>query len=184
VSGFLAQTGLVGLGDLSLLQRMLLVCDGTLTDMVEAAFLEPIRLVKIAIETEPAGQPVEELELAAGALVMRRQILLRGATTGTNYVYAESLIAVDALPPALRDALLETDAPLGRLWVQHQLETRKEILQIWRIPAEEESPWFGAAAAQGQLGRQYRVFSGGKPIMLIAEYFPLTSTELAHLAGV
>jgi chorismate-pyruvate lyase len=182
MSGFLAHAGLDSLGTLSLLQRMLLVCDGTLTDMVEAAFLEPIRLVKIGVETEPAPKSVEELDLQAGALVMRRRILLQGATTGANYVYAESLIAVDALPAQMRDALLNTDAPLGRLWVQHKLETRKEILAIWRIPGDgagqAAASWFGdSASQQGQLARRYRVFSGRRPIMLISEYFPVATTE-------
>ncbi len=182
MAGFLAHAGLASLGKLGLLQRMLLVCDGTLTDMVEAAFLEPIRLVKIDVETAPASEAVEDLGLAAGAPVMRRRILLQGVFTGANHVYAESLIAVEALPAALRDALLATDAPLGRLWVEHELETRKEILGIWRTPGAgpeaEPAPWFGAAAAQGQLARRYRVFSGKRPIMLITEYFPVSATCL------
>ncbi len=175
---FLTRTDLESLGKLSLLQRMLLVCDGTLTDMVEAAFLEPIRLVKIAVETAPAPEAVDELDLPAGRLVMRRQILLQGETTGANYVHAESLIAVDTLEPALRDALLNTDAPLGRLWVQHKLETRKEILRVWRIPAGEGPPHFGAGASQGYLARRYRVFSEGQPIMLISEFFPVLATAV------
>jgi len=178
MAGFLGHTGLASLGDLSLLQRMLLVCDGTLTDMVEAAFLEPIRLVKIAVETVPAAEAVVELDLAAGALMMRRQILLQGAATGTNYVYAESLIAVDGLPAALREALLNTDAPLGRLWVEHKLETRKEILGIWRVAVGDGPAYFGDAAASGQLARRYRVFSAGHPIMMISEYFPVAPTAL------
>ena len=177
MAGFLGHTGLASLGDLSLLQRMLLVCDGTLTDMVEAAFLEPIRLVKIAVETVPVAEAISELDLAPGALVMRRQILLQGATTATNYVYAESLIAVNALPSALRDALLNTDAPLGRLWVEHKLETRKEILGIWRIAAGAGPAYFGEASS-GQLARRYRVFSSERPIMMISEYFPVASTAV------
>lgn len=173
-AGFLARAGFDGLGSLTPLQRMLLACDGTLTDMVEAAFGEPIRLIKIAVETGPAAEAVLELDLDAGGLVMRRQILLQGESTGVNYVYAESLIAVDTLPSALRDALLHSDAPLGRLWVQHRLETRKEILRVWRISGE--APRFGPAGAQGQLARSYRVFSSGRPIMLISEYFPVAST--------
>jgi len=177
MAGFLALTDLKRLGELSLLQRMLLVCDGTLTDVVEAAFLEPIVLVKLAVETEPSPEPMEELQLAAGAPVMRREILLRGARSGTNYVYAESIIAVDALPVPLREALLNTDAPLGRLWVEHRLETRKEILSLRRLAAGEGPARFGEAAARGQLARQYRVFSGGLPIMLISEFFPVSATE-------
>ncbi len=178
MSGFLAQTDLESLGNLSLLQRMLLVCDGTLTDMVEAAFLEPIRLVKLAVETSPAQEAIDELDIPAGRLVVQRQILLQGATTGTNYVYAESLIAVDSLDPAFRDALLNTDAPLGRLWIQHKLETRKEILRVWRLPPGEGPPHFGPAASHGHLARRYRVFSSGRPIMLISEFFPVSATAI------
>lgn len=176
MSGFLRETDLDSLARLSLLQRLLLVCDGTLTDMVEAAFLEPVKLVKVAVATASASDPVAELELHAGEMLMRRRILLQGAQSGINYVYAESLIAVSALPPALGEALLQSDAPLGRLWVQHQLETRKEILRIWRVNGGESEEWFGEAAAGGQLARRYRVISGGRPVMLISEYFPISST--------
>ena len=173
-SGFLARAGLDDWGTLTTLQRMLLACDGTLPDMVEAAFGEPIRLIKLAVDTMPSSETVPELDLKAGSLVMRRQVMLQGESTGVNYVYAESLIAVDALPPAFRDALLHSDAPLGRLWVEHQLETRKEILRVSRIP--DAAPRFGPAGAHGQLARSYRVFSSGRPIMLISEYFPVAST--------
>lgn len=168
-AGFPARADFDGLGTLSPLQRML-------PDMVEAAFGEPIRLVKLAVETAPADEAVRELDLQAGDLMMGRQILLQGESTGTNHVFAESLIAVDALPPALREALLQSDAPLGRLWVQHKLETRKEILRVWRTTEGEGSPRFGAAGDAGLLARSYRVFSSGRPIMLISEYFPVAST--------
>ena len=41
---------------LGLLQRIFLVSDGTLTDTLEAAFLEPVGIVKLAAET--AREPV------------------------------------------------------------------------------------------------------------------------------
>ena len=46
---FLAQFGDFDASSLDLLQRVLLVSDGTLTDTLEAAFLEPISLRKIVI---------------------------------------------------------------------------------------------------------------------------------------
>ena len=155
-------SSLTGLGPLSLLQRVLLMSDGTVTDIVEAAFEEPVRLVKLRMETVPAAEPVAAPGIAAGAPLMRRQIMLQGASTGTTYVHAETLIALDALPPGFREELMETDAPIGRLWAQYQLETRKEMLRIWRTPG-------------GDLARTYRVFSSGKPIMLITEQFPVAS---------
>jgi chorismate-pyruvate lyase len=143
---------------------------------VEAAFLEPVRLVKINVETAPSAEGVPELELAPGSLVMCRQILLQGAVKTVNHVYAESLIALDSLPGGMRDALLQTDEPLGRLWVQHKLETRKEMLRVWRVPAGEEPPYF--SGGQGCLARRYRVFSAGRPIMLISEFFPVAAVPV------
>jgi chorismate-pyruvate lyase len=170
--GFLATANGVDVQSLGLLQRVLLISDGTLTDIVEAAFQEPIQLVKLALDISPARASVEELDLQSGAQVMSREILLRGTDSGSNYVYAKSLIALDALPARLRDELVSTDRPLGRLWVEHKLETRKEILKVWRIFSGEPLKHFQNAEHDGLLARSYRVFSGGRPIMLISEYFP------------
>lgn len=171
--GFLASARAVEVERLGLLPRILLISDGTLTDIVETAFLEPVQLVKLTLDIAPAQRPIEPLSLAAGDPVMHREILLRGRRTGLNYVFAEVWIALAALPPKLRDDLVNTAIPLGRLWVHHRLETRKEILNVWRIPhGEEPVDFFNSSARSGLLARSYRVFSAGLPIMLITEYFP------------
>jgi oligopeptidase B len=169
----IAREGGVDIDSLSLLQRVLLISDGTLTDAIEAAYLEPIHLVKLGIQSAPAVAGVEALDLKAGEWMMQRDILLRGATSGNNYVYARTLIALDKLDAGLRRDLLESDNPIGRLWVQYKLETRKEILKIWRLPARRLGRYFGHAASAGLLARTYRVISGGVPVMVISEYFPL-----------
>ena len=169
----IAKEGGVDIDSLSLLQRILLISDGTLTDAIEAAYLEPIQLVKLGIQSAPARSAVESLDLKSGEWLMQRDILLRGATSGNNYVYARTLIALDKLDPNLRRDLIESDNPIGRLWVQYKLETRKEILKIWRLPAGRLGRYFGHAASAGLLARTYRVISGGEPVMLITEYFPL-----------
>lgn len=171
--GFLTTASGIDVQSLGLLQRILLISDGTLTDIVEAAFQEPIDLIKLNLDIAPALHPVIELDIDAGAPIMRREILLRGASTGANYVYAKSLIALDALPPKLREDLVSTDRPLGRLWVEHKLETRKEILKVWRVAASAMHAHFGGPHRGELLARSYRVFSGARPIMLISEYFPV-----------
>jgi chorismate-pyruvate lyase len=103
---------------------------------------------------------------------MRRRILLRGENSGTNYVHAETLIALEALDPGFREDLVNSTHPLGRLWVIHKLETRKEILKVWRRPAGELAEVFGLPADAACLARSYRVISSGRPIMLITESFP------------
>ena len=104
---------------------------------------------------------------------------LRAAAIGKDGELLETisgetnLISLDKLDPDLRGDLIETDNPIGRLWVQYKLETRKEILKIWRLPAGRLSRHFGHAGSAGLLARTYRVISGGRPVMVITEYFPL-----------
>lgn len=169
--GFLTQLNGIDFGSLGLLERVLLVSDGTLTDLFEAAFLEPIALVKVSVDIFDSTGPVEDLEVGVGSPVMRRQILLQGENSGTNYVFGDSLIALEALDPDFREELVASTHPMGRLWVLHKLETRKEILRIWRGPAGELSGALGVTPETALLSRTYRVISRGRPIMLITESF-------------
>jgi len=169
---FLAQLGNFDASSLDLLQRVLLVNDGTLTDTLEAAFLEPIALCKVSIDTAPAERAMAELELGAGAPVMTRRILLCGESSGRNYVYAESWLALDRLPPRFREELVESDAPMGRLWSEHRLETWKELLAVRIHKMGGLARYFDSTEDADCLIRRYRVISGGRPLMVITEYFP------------
>jgi chorismate-pyruvate lyase len=156
---------------LSPIQRALLATDGTLTDMIEALFLEPIALVKRA-ERNAEGIAVHPaLGVSESEPRLLRQVLLRGARSGTNYVYAESVIATDRLPSAVR-AALASDVPLGRLFVAFRLETFKELIDVGEY--EQEAAFEFGWPCRRCFGRTYRVTSGGQPVMLISEYFPAT----------
>ena len=76
------------------LQRVLLVTDGTLTEILEAAFLERIQLVKVLQQVVSSH---ECLEWEDNEPVIERGVLLRGERSRRNYVYAKSLIAIDRL---------------------------------------------------------------------------------------
>lgn len=169
---FLAQLHSIQGQSLSLLQRLLLVNDGTLTDALEAAFLEPIVLIKISTDAEAATEPPADLELPVNAQVMRRQILLTGSDSKRSFVFAESWIVLHRLPVAMREQLTESDTPIGRLWNDHKLETRKELLRFWRQPAGEIGRHFCVGEDATLLARSYRVFLGLAPLMIISEYFP------------
>ena len=171
---FLAQFGDFDASSLGLLQRVLLVSDGTLTDTLEAAFLEPISLRKIAIQVVPAQRALPELDVFPGESLMERKILLCGKNSGRAYVYAESVLVLDRLPPRFREELLQSDTPLGRLWSEHKVETWKELMAVSRHPMGDLAAHFHTAPESDCLVRRYRVISGGQPIMAITEHFPAT----------
>jgi chorismate-pyruvate lyase len=161
----------VELSSLGPVQRILLVTDGTLTEILEAAFLEPVQLVKLSQTLVTSAESDARLEPVAAEKFLRRKILLRG-NSGRNYVYAESLIAVERLTPSFRNELLNSDIPLGRLWLEHKLETFKKLQEIDCRADRNLAEFFPSAAQSLFLTRTYCVFSAGRPVMLVTESFP------------
>jgi chorismate-pyruvate lyase len=168
---FLKQLGDFDASGLGVVQRVLLVTDGTLTDTVEAIFGEPIGLRKLAVNISTAGSDPAPLEVTPGESVMHRKILLYGESTQQNYVYAESSLALNRLPPGFREGLLSTDIPLGRLWSQYRIETWKELLFAGLVSIEPLQDYFPAGNG-GLVKRTYRMISHGAPLMVITECFP------------
>ena len=80
-----------------------------LSDILEAAALERIRLVKLSQETVPSTRSDDWLRPARGEKFLARKILLQGSRTGTNYVYAESVIALDRVRLAFAAACPNAD---------------------------------------------------------------------------
>jgi chorismate-pyruvate lyase len=153
------------------LQRLLLHYDGTLTDLIEALSGEPIRLRKLEHRVAAAQHSVAALELESGEPLIDRTIQLQGERSGAVYVYAQTHIAAARLPAPLRRALAASDTPLGRLCKQHRLEVFKEPIGLYRRHAHDLAACLQAAAESTILLRGYRVFSAGRPLMLLHEHF-------------
>ena len=155
------------------LQRGLLVIDGTVTQFLEAWQLEPI-IVRVLAQAERRPAAGERwLGLPPGGLALARSVLLVGTRSGRCHAWAESLIAGSWLTDDVRRALAEDRGGLGRILIGAGAETRRECLWFGREPAAGAPPELRAVAAGGLLSRTYRVFAGGRPVMLITERFPL-----------
>jgi chorismate-pyruvate lyase len=151
--------------------RVLLTSDGTVTDMLQTICRERINARKITQELQSAVCSIQPLELAPGESVLRRRVLLHGNRTGTNYVYADSWIAIDRLDARFREGLLKSDTPIGRLWRNNRVEIFKEIIGVSEAAAGHIAGYFGTSADTNLLVRTCRVFVLGRPAMLITEHF-------------
>jgi chorismate-pyruvate lyase len=167
----------IDVATLTPLQRILLITDGTLTEILEAYLLEPIELVKLSERVLTSRDVNAPIALESDERVLERKINLRGARSGVLHVYAESFILVDRLAPSFQTELLETNVPLGRLWRSHRLETFKQLVGMERRPAGELGARLACAGDAALLGRSYDVFSAGRLVMRIAEYFSEASSS-------
>jgi len=156
------------------LQRVLLVTDGNLTLALEAAFLETIRVQKLSQCEVPLREPT--CVGRTGGTGLRRIVLLEGKESGRVYAHAESLIAVDELSQSFRDALLSSDIPIGWLWVAHKMELYKEVLELCYCCAGDLAEHLSCSRGESVFRRKYRVYTGGRPVMMITEHLPLYVT--------
>ncbi len=168
-----AAVGASGSGDdaLVMVRRLIFSTDATVVRILEACFAERIRTAELAQEITPALAGDVDLELGGDESVLRRSTLLQGRRTGRNYIYAESNIVLDRLPPSLREDLLSTSQPIGRLLIRGRVETFRELLRSGQAPIGPRGPSLGARSNDMLPCRTYRVIVGGHPVMRITEHF-------------
>ncbi|MEC4983957.1 MAG: chorismate pyruvate-lyase family protein [Oscillatoria sp. PMC 1068.18] len=157
---------------LTTFQRIILTTDGTLTEILEAYLFEKIQLVKLSEGLVSISQEIKPLEIKIGTEVIDRKILLRGKISRNNWIYAESIIVPERLESNFRSRLLESQESMGRLWLEHKLETFKEIVDSSCHPAGKLAEYFKIKPEDKMFSRTYRVFSNRQPIIMITEKFP------------
>lgn len=153
-------------------QRVLVGTDGTVTHILEAFAGEAMEVVKLVQAFDTTSDTDAELLAAAGDGVLRRRVILRGRRSGVTFLYADAVVAVDRLPPAVLEGLLDTDKPLGILLAEARAETFREILRVERVPAGSAAAHFGSDPDAELICRTYRIIAGGRPVILITERFP------------
>ena len=163
------QTGVPGL---ALFQRLLLETDGTVTQLLEAITGEPIEAVKLHQTFARTLRAGSGLDVAKGTPVLRRQVLLRGTTTGQVLLHATASVAVHRLPRPVLDGMLMTSEPIGRLLVASRVETFREILKSGTEAAGTTSVHLGLTPDDEIVFRTYRIVRGGRPLMVITERLP------------
>lgn len=149
--------------------RILIATNGTLTRILGVVTGEEI--VVQVVEQQIHPHELDQWDHLSGR-VLQRRVLLNGRTSGRRFVGAESLIAIDLLPPTIAADLTSTTAPIGEIMAASRLETFKEPADIW---VAESPDWLAAAtdrnAQSRTVSRRYRIILDGQPVIVITEYF-------------
>lgn len=171
--------GLINLRFLSPYQRVLLACDGPVNRLIEAYTLDRLEVRRIAQDEERLAEADDWLELPAGAMVIRREIVIQRHDGGALYAHARSVLALERLPGRVVRRLDRDGEGLGEILNQEGLECRSELLWFGR---ERHAPPPEALRGRGitrTLTRAYRLLSGGRPIAVVTERFPLRAGPAA-----
>jgi chorismate-pyruvate lyase len=152
--------------------RTLLVTDGTVTKSLEAFYWEPIDVETVSQAISQAEADIEWLDVGSGEAIIARRVHLRGRASRVVYTSANSLIRPGLIPETLRDGLMAGALGIGELIRDCGLETYRELLEIGAggstPPGDRAEP-----AAGPHIHRTYRIVVGGRPAILVTEYFPL-----------
>ncbi len=154
---------IAGDANLSPLQKVLLITDGTVTQLLEVCTGEKMRVEKLR-QHSPSQVP-GLLALGPDEKAMSRTILLRGSRRA--YLFAHSWLVPERMPAPVREALLTNTAPLGHIWHAHRLEEFREIIEFGHEENREVSELL--ECDRHLLSRSYLVFTGGRPVAHITE---------------
>jgi beta-ribofuranosylaminobenzene 5'-phosphate synthase len=161
------------IGNISPIQKVLLGTDGSVTRILELATGAPVEIRTLHQEVVPADRScADRLDCREGEPVNHRVVDLLNTCTGEVLIHAVSDTPLSRLTPGIRDDLMRADIPIGRILLDHQIESRREITGVCvRFP--EIDP---GASAQGtppgpHLSRQYRIIHQRLPLIHIEESF-------------
>jgi len=161
---------MIAIDSLSLLQRILLSTDGTVTDLIALYAGEDVHVTKVRQELQVC-EPPAMLACQGPVQMLRRQILLSGQDR--HYLYADSQFIFERFSPSIQRQLLETDQPIGLMWKQERLETCREIIEQAVVQCPVIAPHFELPDDAWFVARTYLIHHGGAPLGAISEKWPL-----------
>ena len=159
----------------SFMQRLLLVSDNNVADIIQSYAAEAIEVLKLQQKLMISSSRFSPLRLDREYQLLERSILLQGSTTETNYLYATSHIVLERLATDIRDGLIFSRQSLNHLLRENQIHTYRKTIDCGFEPAGFLGEYFQIEPTAEVIFRTYLVLIDGLPVISITEKFPTTS---------
>ncbi|MBM3996396.1 MAG: hypothetical protein FJ303_19920 [Planctomycetes bacterium] len=105
-----------------------------------------------------------------------RKILLALKSSGKIVQFGLVRIWLNYCSPAVRDAILAEDTPLGRILIEHDVLRRIEPTEYLRVtPGPDMMQWFGLSTPEVTYGRLALIHCDGYPAVELLEIVAPTS---------
>ena len=159
-------------------QRALMVTDGTVTKFIEAYTLDPVEIIRLNQKLYRLEEDHPWLEADRNTDVMLREVMIRGIYSHTLYVHGVSYIVPGRLQDDMRKRLEVQGEGIGRILNDARMETRREVLWFGREKLADPPREISGVSNGEFISRAYRIITGGKPIVMINERFPVMTDVL------
>jgi len=152
------------------LLEVLLHTDGSVTRILKRFFdnveVNPIETVTVTVEDEKA----KLLGVPDGDEVYLRRVVIEA--DGVPVILAETLARPDNLPGKMKREVLQSSKPLGVMIEEHELETRRVILEVFEAELQpREMGLLGIMGRETVPARRYLVIHRATPMLLITEKY-------------
>lgn len=150
--------------------RTLLVADGTVTKSLEAWFWEPVTVELLAQEELVGCVNQAYLDDNSEALLLQRQVLLKGKQSERVFAFADSTIVLSALPDKLSQGLRQGSIGIGEILRRSGVETFRDIMSVDLC---DSIPFAQLECVGPYLKRSYVIELQGIRAIRVSEYFPM-----------
>lgn len=166
----MTRDGVLRESGLSLFQKVLLVTDGSVTELLCLYTGSEVRAHKLSQDVR-AGSPPAVLGCDDDAALLHRQIVL--VDGARRLLFAESVFILERLSARARAHLLETDTPIGVLWRDEKSEMYREIVDLRIEHDAAVAAHFDRPPDTLLVSRTYLLRQGGGVIGMITEKYPV-----------
>ena len=139
--------------ELSLIEKILAVTNGSVTQILEIWLGEEISIRTLSQEVKEAGKLGTVLGVSKNDQVNFREVEIIGK--GKVLIKARSWIPIKRLDAEFKDDLMKANVPIGKLLIKHNIEGRRELLKVW--------------IEEGHVKRLYNIIHKGKILLRIEE---------------
>ena len=139
---------------LSPVARLLLTSDGSMTQMLEALNLSAVSMI-IKRQEILSAQSLKMTVPEVSERALAREALL--ATENRSLIFAHSLLFSNNEDSCSLESIMETEKPLGRMFIGDKIKTLRDGLKIGQVSSPDIAAHFDVPADATLWGRYYNL---------------------------
>lgn len=164
---------------LTAIERIFLTTDGSITSFLEALTGESISVRKLDIEHHGQCLPVIKQNTDIEKYDYKRRVLLCGADSGTNYLFAEIMADTSKLGQEMLQMLASTSIPIGKIWQTLKTEQFRELQESGVKSAPLLGHYFATSSHALYFYRYSIYYTQNQPYISVYEWLPVEFLQQA-----